>query len=170
MQYGFCIQLCFADSSWLLVERPFTKNQSLWRDCLEHHGQKLTRLCGCMKLFKYVCFIDKKNSKVVDAQTARAVTRVGSWLARLNIHWHRVMSSPIVKKVYRNFTDGLHFIAENQIFLPNSFFSKTDSHMFLYWLIKCLHVNRMPITNFWYRGKLCNKVINYILIFPKYFT
>ena len=41
-------------------------------------------------------------------------------LARLSIHWPRVISSQTVMKVSRNFKEGLDFIAENQIFLLNS--------------------------------------------------
>ena len=59
---------------------------------------------------------------------SRAVARIGIWLVRQSIHWHRAMASPIVVKISKNVKENLHFIAQSQIFLSNSFFSKTDSH------------------------------------------
>ena len=102
------------------------------------------------KLCELSLFLLKGGAQIV-ILTLWAVTRIGIWLARLSIHWHRVMSSPIV---WRNLQEGLHFIAENKIFLRNSFFSSTDTCRFLYWLIERLRVNRMFTTNFRFYSKL----------------
>ena len=83
------------------------------------------------------------GAQISNPQVSWAVTMIGIWQARLSIHLHRAMSSPRVIKVSRNFSQGLYFIAENQIFFRNSFFSNIDSHRFLYWLIKWLLMNRM---------------------------
>ena len=68
------------------------------------------------------------GAQIMNAQTTWTVTKIVIWLARLCIHWQRVMLFPIVMKVCRNFKESLHFIPENQIFLRNSFLSNTDSH------------------------------------------
>ena len=104
------------------------------------------------------------GTQIVNAHIARAVTRTDIWLARLrhgHIHWQRVISSPIAMKFCRNFKEGLHFIAENQIFLSNSFFSNTDSHIGFF--IDCSNVylwikSLLLAFNFivdWYWRKLC---------------
>ena len=51
----------------------------------------------------------------------------------------------------------LHRCTENQIFLRNSFFSNADIHMFLYWFIERLQVNRMHVASFWFYRKLIMK-------------
>ena len=51
----------------------------------------------------------------------------------------------------------LHRCTENQIFLKNSLFSNVDIHMFLYWFVECLQLNRMCITSIWFYRKLVMK-------------
>ena len=50
--------------------------------------------------------------------------------------------------------------AENKIFLKTSLSSNTDIHRFLYWPIKCLQVDRMFVTGFWFHDKLVKKAKN----------
>ena len=62
-------------------------------------------------------FIDSRSSNSECPDSHRAVTRINIWLARL---------------FFGNFKEGLHFIAENQVFLRNQF---SQTPRFLYWLI-----------------------------------
>ena len=71
-------------------------------------------------------FIDRRSSNSECPDSHRAVTGINIWLARLNVHWHKLISFPIVIKVCRNFKEGLHFIAKNLIFFRNSAFSNTE--------------------------------------------
>ena len=122
-------------------------------DCLKHHSERLSKICSCMKSFTKILLLLRGGPQIVNTLTPRAVTRIGIWLARLSIHWHRVMLSPVVMKVSTNSKKGLHFIAENQIFPRSSFFSSTDSRRFLYLFIEYFHLNRMFITSFWFHSK-----------------
>ena len=118
-------------------------------------------------------FIERRtsNSECPDCQ---GCGKIGIWLARLSICWHRVMSSPIVMRVIRNFIEGLHFIAVNQIFLRNSFFSNTNTHRFLYsllinWMFTCESCLLLAFDFIAKRNwrKLCSKAINCIPFFIK---
>lgn len=102
---SFYQQVCFADSPWFLVEISSNKN-----------SRKLTSgrwLFGASWWRAHVSlFLLKEGAQRVSSQTFLTVARIGIWPARLSIHWHRVMSSPIVYALR-----SMHFFVENQIFI-----------------------------------------------------
>ena len=90
-------------------------------------------------------FINKRNR---NCECQRLTGLVYDWL----VHWHRVVSSPVIIKVCRNFKEGLFWFGDldalNIKYFLKIHFSQTliDIHRFPYWLVECLQLNRIFVT------------------------
>ena len=106
---AFNIQVFFADSSWFLAERPFTKNSRRLTPGTWLSGASWRKIIQAFWLHEIVqvsLFSLKGGAEIVSPKTVWTVTGIDTLLARhckQRIHWNRVMSSPIVIKVCRYF-------------------------------------------------------------------
>ena len=100
-------------------------------------------------------FIDRNWN----SEYSRLGTRIGIWLALLSTLTQSHVTSNHYESLQK-FQGGAAFSFGSinspfiQIFLRNSFFSISDIHIFLYWLIERSQVNQMFITTFWFHSKL----------------
>ena len=86
-----CKKILFSNFRWKEI---FASGNSGWGLTSAHSAPFYYAPEPCL-------FLLTKETQIVNAQTVMDV-RIGMWLVRLSIHWHRVMPSQIVMEVSRN--------------------------------------------------------------------
>ena len=104
------LQVCFADLLRLLLKEHLPRTQeTLERDCLEHHCERLLKLCNWSSIQVSFFTLLTGGDGIVSVLGCGMHWYLTSYQARLSALTQTHSPSPILLKVCRNFKKDQHF-------------------------------------------------------------